>query len=214
MKLSPSLLSADFACLLDEALSVEDLVDRFHWDVMDGHFVPNLTFGPPVVNALRKKLHIPFDIHLMIDHPEVYAPQFAIQPDDVIIFHVETQADPLELFRSIRAKGARCGITLKPGTPLEDIVAYLDHVSMILVMSVEPGFGGQQFMPEALTRVRELRQLIGARDIEISIDGGINETTIRSVAQAGADIAVAGSAIFGKPDRAAAIHALRQASRE
>ncbi len=211
MKLSPSLLSADFCCLADEALSVEGLVDRFHWDVMDGHFVPNLTFGPPVVNALRKKLHIPFDIHLMIDHPEDYAPQFATHPDDVIIFHIETQPDPSAMFRVIAAQGARCGITLKPGTSLKTIEPYIDEVSMVLVMSVEPGFGGQQFIPEALARVRELRAVIGTRDIEIFIDGGINAATIGDVARAGADIAIAGSAIFGKPDRAAAIRTLREA---
>lgn len=211
MKLSPSLLSADFACLLDEALSVEDLVDRFHWDVMDGHFVPNLTFGPPIVNALRKKLHIPFDIHLMIDRPDIYAPQFVTNPDDVIIVHIEAQPDPLILLKSIAAQGARCGITLKPGTALEAIEPYLDDVSMVLIMSVEPGFGGQSFIPESLPRVRELKQLIGNRDIEISIDGGINADTIAAVSQAGVDIAIAGSAIFGKPDRPAAIRALRKA---
>ena len=211
MKLSPSLLSADFSCLLDEALSVEDLVDRFHWDVMDGHFVPNLTFGPPVVNALRSRLRIPFDIHLMIDHPEIYAPQFEINPDDVIIFHIETQTDPSLLFKAITAQGARCGITLKPGTPLKEIEPYLDDVSMVLVMSVEPGFGGQAFLPESLARVRALKELIGTRDIEISIDGGINIDTIGAVAQAGVDIAIAGSAIFGKSDRPSAIHALREA---
>ena len=211
MKLSPSLLSADFSCLLDEALSVESLVDRFHWDVMDGHFVPNLTFGPPVVNALRSRLHIPFDIHLMIDHPEVYAPQFETKPDDVIIFHIETQADPSAMLKLITAQGARCGITLKPGTTLETIEPYLDEVSMVLVMSVEPGFGGQPFLQESLSRVRALKNLIGARDIEISIDGGINDVTIGPVAQAGVDIAIAGSAIFGKPDRASAIRSLREA---
>lgn len=211
MKLSPSLLSADFACLADEALSVEKLVDRFHWDVMDGHFVPNLTFGPPVVNALRKKLHIPFDIHLMIDQPEEYAPQFVTQPDDVIILHIETQAAPSALFESITAQGARCGMTLKPGTALETIEPYLDDISMVLVMSVEPGFGGQPFMPESLARVRELKRMIGRRNIEISIDGGINAATIGDVARAGVDIAVAGSAIFGQPDRAAAIRQLREA---
>jgi ribulose-phosphate 3-epimerase len=211
MKLSPSLLSADFSCLADEALSVEGLVDRFHWDVMDGHFVPNLTFGPPIVNALRKKLHIPFDIHLMIDSPEIYAPQFVTEPDDVIIFHIETQPDPSAMFRLIAAQGARCGITLKPGTALETIEPYLDSVSMVLVMSVEPGFGGQRFMPESLVRVGELKRLIGVRDIEISIDGGINVQTIGDVARAGVDIAIAGSAIFGQSDRAAAIRALREA---
>ena len=211
MKLSPSLLSADFSRLAEEALSIEHLVDRFHWDVMDGHFVPNLTFGPLVVNALRKRLHIPFDIHLMIDHPEVYAPQFVTQPDDVIIVHVETQNDSAALLQLIRAQGARCGITLKPGTALETIEPYLDEVSMILVMSVEPGFGGQSFMPESLTRVRALKELIGERTIEISIDGGINASTIGEVAKAGVDIAVAGSAIFGEHDRPGAIQRLRDA---
>jgi ribulose-phosphate 3-epimerase len=211
MKLSPSLLSADFSRLLDEALSVEPLVDRFHWDVMDGHFVPNLTFGPPVVNALRGKLRIPFDIHLMIDHPEIYAPQFTTNPDDVILFHIETQPDPSRMFDIISACGTRCGITLKPETALETIEPYLDRVSMVLVMSVEPGFGGQSFLPESLSRILSLKKLIGTRDIEISIDGGINAETIGPVAQAGANIAVAGSAIFGMPDRTAAIQRLREA---
>ncbi len=211
MKLSPSLLSADFARLLDEAQSVEGLVDRFHWDVMDGHFVPNLTFGPPVVNALRSKLHNPFDIHLMIDQPAVYAPQFATNPDDVIIFHIEAQSNPSEMFDIISQQGARRGITLRPGTPLETIEPYLDHVSMVLVMSVEPGFGGQVFLPDSPSRIRLLKKLIGRRNIEISVDGGISTSTIGSVAQAGADVAVAGSAIFGAPDRTAAIRALREA---
>ena len=211
MKLSPSLLSADFSRLADEALSIEHLVDRFHWDVMDGHFVPNLTFGPPVVNALREKLHIPFDIHLMIDQPEIYAPQFVTHPDDVIIVHIETHADPSALLQSITAQGARCGITLKPGTQLETIEPYLGAVSMVLVMSVEPGFGGQSFMPESLTRVRTLKELIGTRDIEIAIDGGINASTIGEVAKAGVDIAIAGSAIFGERDRPGAIQELHRA---
>ena len=211
MKLSTSLLSADFARLLDEAQSVEGLVDRFHWDVMDGHFVPNLTFGPPVVNALRDKLRLPFDIHLMIDDPAVYAPQFIVNPDDVIIFHIEAQPDPSKVFRVISKHGAKCGVTLKPGTLLETIEPYLDHVSMVLVMSVEPGFGRQAFIPEALDRIRELRELIGTRKIEISVDGGINAQTIRPVIEAGADIAVAGSAIFGSGDREQAIRRLREA---
>lgn len=211
MKLSPSILSADFACLLDETQSVQDSVDRFHWDVMDGHFVPNLTFGPAVVNALRSKLRLPFDIHLMIDHPAVYVPQFIVHPGDVIIFHIEAQPDPAEIIRIIAAHGAGCGITLKPATPLETIAPYLDHVSMVLVMSVEPGFGGQAFLPDSLARIRSLRKLIGTRDIEIAVDGGINTSTIGSVAQAGADIAIAGSAIFGSPDRTAAVQALREA---
>lgn len=213
MKLSPSMLSADFARLLDEAKSVEASVDRFHWDVMDGHFVPNLTFGPPVVNALRRELALPFDIHLMIEAPDVYAPQFEVRPDDVILFHIETSARPEATLRLISKLGARCGMTLKPGSPLSSIVPYLDDVSMVLVMSVEPGFGGQAFLPASLDRIRQLRNLIGSRAIEISVDGGVNRSTISSVAAAGADIAVAGSAVFGAEDRVAAVRALREACR-
>jgi ribulose-phosphate 3-epimerase len=212
MKLSPSLLSADFARLLDEAQSVEALVDRFHWDVMDGHFVPNLTFGPPVVNALRRRIRLPFDIHLMIDSPAVYAPQFDVRPYDTILFHVESDDTPERTLEAIAGTGASAGITLRPGTPLESIAPYLDHVRMVLIMSVEPGFGGQAFLPEALDRVRALRALIGPRAIEISVDGGVNKHTLRSVVQAGADIVVAGSAIFGATDRAQAIRDLREAA--
>ncbi len=211
MKLSPSLLSADFACLLDEAQSVEGLVDRFHWDVMDGHFVPNLTFGPPVVNALRRKLTLPFDIHLMIDSPARYAPQFDVQACDTILFHIESNDAPERILEAIAGTEASAGITLRPGSSLEAIAPYLDHVTMVLVMSVEPGFGGQAFMPDSLDRIRALRKLIGDRPIEIAVDGGIKAQTIHSVRDAGADIAVAGSAIFGKPDRATAIRILREA---
>lgn len=212
MKLSPSFLSADFARLLDEAQSVEDLVDRFHWDVMDGHFVPNLTFGPLVVNALRNKLRIPFDIHLMIDRPAIYAPQFRVRPGDTVLFHIESEDAPEDILAAIANTEASAGITLRPGTPLDAIVPYLDRVNMILVMSVEPGFGGQAFIPEALDRIRELRKLIGARKIEISVDGGVKVETIRSVVEAGADIVVAGSAVFGATDRLAAIDKLRRAA--
>jgi len=212
MKISPSLLSADFARLYDEAASVEPFVDRFHWDVMDGHFVPNLTFGPPIVNALRRRLRIPFDIHLMIDDPLVYAPQFDVQPDDSIIIHVESRSDASETLRAIADRGARCGITLRPGTPLETIEPYLDRISMLLVMSVKPGFGGQAFLPDAVPRIRVLREMIGDRTIDIAVDGGINPETIGPVAAAGADIAVAGSAIFGVDDRENVIRALREAA--
>jgi len=212
MKISPSLLSADFSRLYDEAASVEGLVDRFHWDVMDGHFVPNLTFGPPVVNALRSRLRIPFDIHLMIDDPLVYAPQFDVHPDDSIIIHIESRSDATETLRAIADRGARCGITLRPGTSLETVSPYLDLVSMLLVMSVEPGFGGQAFLPDAVPRIRALKELIGDRTIDIAVDGGINPETIGSVAGAGADIAVAGSAIFRAENRENAIRKLREAA--
>jgi ribulose-phosphate 3-epimerase len=212
MKLSPSLLSADFARLYDAARSVEPIADRFHWDVMDGHFVPNLTVGPPVVNALRDRLVLPFDVHLMIEHPADYAPRFDVRPDDSIIFHVETADDPREVIRAVRAVPARVGVTLRPGTPLERVDPYLDDVSLVLVMSVEPGFGGQPFLPDAIDRIRALRAKIGERSIEIAVDGGIHAGNVRAVVDAGADIVIAGSAIFGQPDPAAAATALREAA--
>ncbi len=212
MKLSPSLLSADFARLYDEARAVEPLADRFHWDVMDGHFVPNLTFGPPVVNALRKRLVLPFDVHLMIDRPLDYALRFDVRADDSIIFHVETTDDPRSVIRSVARIPARVGVTLRPGTPLERLVPFLEEVSLVLVMSVEPGFGGQAFHPDSIGRIRALRDAIGARPIEIAVDGGIHPGNVRSVVDAGADIIVVGSAIFGEPDPLAAATALREAA--
>jgi len=212
MKLSPSLLSADFASLLMEAHEVQALIDRFHWDVMDGHFVPNLTVGPPVVNALRGRLDRPFDIHLMIDHPAEYAPQFRVLPDDVIVFHVESADPPEAAIRAIESSGACVGISLRPGTSLNAIEQYLDRVSQILVMSVEPGFGGQSFLPDALERIRRIARMIDGRPIEIAVDGGIHSGIIHQVMLAGAEIVIAGSAIFGADDRPAAIRVLREAS--
>jgi ribulose-phosphate 3-epimerase len=211
MKLSPSLLAADFACLYDEAHSVEPLADRFHWDVMDGHFVPNLTFGPPVVNALRKRLALPFDVHLMIDHPLDYVPQFDVRAADSIIFHLEASDDPRAVIRAIARTSARVGVTLRPGTPIERLLPYLDDASLVLVMSVEPGFGGQPFLPDSIDRIRALRDMISARSIEIAVDGGIHPGNVRSVVDAGADIVIAGSAIFAQPDPMAAVSAFREA---
>jgi len=212
MKLSPSILSADFGRLHDEASSVEQLIDRFHWDVMDGHFVPNLTFGPPVVNALRTALNKPFDIHLMIDHPAEYAPRFDVQAGDTITFHVESLDPPEDVFRAIAATAASPGITLRPSTPLAAVKPFLERISYLLVMSVEPGFGGQAFMPEALVRIRRLKELIGGLPVEIAVDGGIHAGNVADVVSAGADIVIAGSAIFGPPDRPAAIRGLREAA--
>ena len=191
---------------------MQPLVDCFHWDVMDGHFVPNLTFGPPVVNALRTHLDLPFEIHLMIDQPATYAPQFDVRPADTILFHLESSDTPEAILSAIANTPASAGITLRPGTPLESVFPYLDQVSMVLVMSVEPGFGGQAFMPEALDRIRALKREIGTRPVEINVDGGINVQTVHSVVEAGADIVVAGSAVFGQPNRTEAIAALREAA--
>jgi ribulose-phosphate 3-epimerase len=213
MKLAPSLLSADFAHLLDEALSVAPLASRLHWDVMDGHFVPNLTFGPPVVNALRRRLDLPFEIHLMIDRPAEYAPQFEVRPDDCIIFHVEALDSAQRAIAAIRQTGASVGVSLRPGTSIERIAPLLDDVSVALVMSVEPGFGGQAFRSDALERIRDLSQRIGGRAVDIAVDGGIHAGNVAGVVAAGAEIIVAGSAIFGAADRLGAMRGLLEAAR-
>jgi len=212
MKLAPSLLSADFARLYEEAASVESLVDRFHWDVMDGHFVPNLTFGPPVVNALRRRLELPFDIHLMIERPATYAPQFDARPDDTITFHLESPDPADAVIEAIRGLGCHVGISLRPKEPLERLAPYLSRVDHVLVMSVEPGFGGQAFLPGSLGRIKALRDMIGALSVEIAVDGGIHAGNVSDVIAAGADVIIAGSAVFGAEDREAAIRALREAA--
>jgi len=214
MKLAPSLLSADFAQLYAEARAVEPLADRYHWDVMDGHFVPNLTFGPPVVNALRPRLRRSFDIHLMIDRPAVYAKRFNVRPDDTIIFHVDAKDSPDATIDAIRSAGARVGVTLRPGTPLDDLDPYLDEVSVVLVMSVEPGFGGQSFLPGSLERIASLKTRIASRPVEIAVDGGIHAGNVRQVVDAGGEVIVAGSAIFGAPDRIEAMRAMLEAAGE
>ena len=211
MRVSPSLLAADFSSLYDEALSVELLTARYHWDVMDGHFVPNLTFGPPIVNALKQRLRRPFDIHLMIDHPAAFAPQFDVDAEDTIVFHIESLDDPEEVIAAIRARGAGIGLTLRPGTPLGVIEPYLDRVDQILVMSVEPGFGGQAFLPETLDRLRALRESIGARPIVIAVDGGIHVGNVAEVVAAGGELIIAGSAVFRAEDRIAAMRAMIEA---
>lgn len=214
MKLAPSLLSADFADLHTDALSVASLADRYHWDVMDGHFVPNLTFGPPVVNALRPHLDRPFDIHLMIERPATYAPRFLVNPEDTLIFHLEAADPPQSTIDAIRPTGARIGISLRPKVPLDALAAFLDQISLVLIMSVEPGFGGQAFLPDALERTADLKRRIDGRPIEIAVDGGISVDNVSDVVDAGADIIVAGSAIFGAADRLAAMRALLGAASE
>lgn len=208
MNISPSLLSADFGNLRAEAREVESLVTYFHIDVMDGHFVPNLTIGPPVVNSLRVGLKKPFDIHLMIDYPIEYAPKFDVTPEDIITFHIESKDEPFRAIDQIRELGCKVGISLRPITPITAVFPYLDLVDLVLVMSVEPGFGGQAFMPDAVQRIEKLKNEIGDRNVMISVDGGINDTNVKNVVDAGAELIVAGSAIFGKSDRIAAMRAL------
>ncbi|MBC7097929.1 ribulose-phosphate 3-epimerase [Candidatus Bipolaricaulota bacterium] len=212
MRLSPSLLAADFGRLAEEAEKVKGVAHLLHFDVMDGHFVPNLTFGPPVVNALKRYINLPFDIHLMLERPAVYAPRFQVGPDDVITFHVEAEDPPQHTIEVIRDLGCRVGISLRPGTPLSAIKPYLPQVDWVLVMSVEPGFGGQEFLPEALDRIRRLKRLIGRRPVTIAVDGGIDAGNVRRVVEAGAEVIVAGSAVFGQPDPRAAAQRLLMAA--
>ena len=210
--ISPSLLSCDFARLATEVARVEDAgADWLHVDVMDGHFVPNLTIGPPVVEALAKVARRPLDVHLMITDPLKYAPHYAKAGAHVLTFHVEvagSAAGCREVIRAFRGEGVRqVGIALNPDTPVERVLDVLDEVDLVLVMSVFPGFGGQKFMPEVLGKVRALRQRGFERHIEM--DGGLNAATLPRCAEAGTNVFVAGSAIFGASDMRSTIEGFR-----
>jgi ribulose-phosphate 3-epimerase len=210
--ISPSLLSCDFARLASEVERVEAAgADWLHVDVMDGHFVPNLTIGPPVVEAIAKVARRPLDVHLMITDPLRYARHYAKAGAHVLTFHAEVCATPSaarDVIRAFRAEGvAKVGVSLNPDTPLERMLDYADELDLVLVMSVFPGFGGQKFMPEVLPKVRALRERGFERDIEM--DGGINAATIAACAEAGTNVFVAGSAVFGAPDMAATIRSFK-----
>ena len=200
INICPSILSADFSKLGEEIAAVEKAgADMIHVDVMDGHFVPNLTIGPVVIKSARKSTKLPFDVHLMIEMPEKYIEDYAKAGADIITFHYEAVKDSKAIIKQIKALGKKAGISIKPNTSeqvLKDIVPELD---LILVMSVEPGFGGQKFMPNSLEKLRNLRKMIEAtgKNILLEVDGGINAETIHSVLEAGADTIVAGSAVYG-----------------
>jgi ribulose-phosphate 3-epimerase len=213
MKLAPSILSADFAELAAEVDRVAEAADLLHVDVMDGHFVPNLTIGPVVVSALRKHTELFLDCHLMIDNPAVLLEAFADAGADRCIVHIEL-GDPRPLFDELRNRNVGVGLVLNPETPVDAVLPYLDEIDLLLVMSVHPGWGGQGFIPEVLDKVRVVRKEIDERglDVEIEIDGGINVTTAPAAAEAGADIFVAGSAVFGAPDPLEAARAIRAAA--
>ena len=215
MKLiAPSILSADFTRLGEELQAVEAAgADWIHADVMDGHFVPNITFGPMMVAAVRRVTRLPIDVHLMISEPDRYIPEFARAGADFISVQIETCPHLHRTVQIIRDSGARPGVVLNPATPvasLEDILEYMDFV---LVMSVNPGFGGQSFIPNSLVKLRRLRRMIAEKGMQtlIEIDGGVNEKTIGDIAAAGADVFVAGSAVFGSRDYRLTIRALRKA---
>ncbi len=211
IEIAPSILSADFAKLADEIGQVEKAgLKMVHLDVMDGHFVPNITFGPPVIEKLRKYSNLFFDSHLMIMEPAKYAEAFIKAGVDNITFHIEVAPNPADLIKKIHDAGISAGLCLNPETPVSKIEKYAHLADMILVMTVHPGFGGQSFIQAAANKIKPIRQIVGP-DIRIEVDGGIDSKTASIVTELGADTLVAGNAIFGKPDRAKAIEAIRNA---
>ena len=217
MKISPSILSCDYGKIAEELKDMEACgADYMHIDVMDGHFVPNITLGAPVVKCIKKATTVPFDVHLMISEPLKYIDDFAAAGADIITFHTECDSPIDETINKILSHGIKASLTVKPATPVEDILPYLDKLSMVLVMTVEPGFGGQSFMEDMMPKVSRLREEINRRglDCEIEVDGGINEKTIAIAAKAGADVFVSGNAIFSSPDRKAAIEKFKAIAEE
>ncbi len=211
VKISPSILAADFASLGTEIAAVSS-ADYVHVDVMDGHFVPNITIGPPVVRAIKRFSTLPLDVHLMIDPPEPYLEAFASAGADIITVHAEVCPHLHRTLAAIRELGVRAGVSLNPSTPIDVVQHVLDQMDLLLVMTVNPGFGGQRFIDAMVPKIAAARAMIGDRPIELEVDGGITVHTAPVVIAAGANVLVAGSAVFGVSDRAAAITALRAAS--
>jgi ribulose-phosphate 3-epimerase len=213
IQISPSMLASDFANLASEAARITQ-ADWLHVDVMDNHFVPNLTIGLPVVEALGKASSTPMDCHLMIEDPDRWAPAYVEAGAQSVTFHVEAAAAPVRLARELRAKGARAGMGLKPATPIEPYEDLLPELDMLLVMTVEPGFGGQKFLEMCLPKIRRTRELVAKHglDVWLQVDGGVSLETIERCAEAGADVFVAGSAVFSADDPEAMIESLRKAA--
>jgi ribulose-phosphate 3-epimerase len=212
-KIAPSILSADFAALGDQIAIVEAAgADQLHVDVMDGRFVPNITIGPVVVEAIRKRTRLPLDVHLMIVEPERYIPAFVAAGADAVTVHVEAGPHLQRTLAQVREAGARAGVALNPSTHPSVLEYVLDDVDLVLVMSVNPGFGGQTFIPAALAKVRAVRTLLGSRPVDVSVDGGVTVSLVPLLVDHGATTLVAGSAIFSAPDPGAAVKQLRSAS--
>ena len=209
--IAPSILAADFARLADEVQAIDGAADWVHVDVMDNHFVPNLTIGLPVVRSLREATDLPFDVHLMITDPERWAPGYAEAGAHNVTFHAEACDDPVELAKTLRAAGAKAGLAIDRDTPVEPYLELLPYVDTVLIMTIKAGFGGQKFLPEMLAKVRDVRRRIAVNelDVRVEVDGGIAADTIEQAAEAGADAFVAGTAVYGAQDPAEAIRKLR-----
>jgi len=213
IQIAPSLLSADFSKLAEEVATIEEGADVLHLDVMDGHFVPNITMGPAIVKALRPHTKLVFDCHLMISEPQRYIPDFLKAGAQMISIHVETEPHLQRALQMIRDGGAKAGIAINPATPAESLSTAIDFCDYILAMTVNPGFGGQKFLEPVVPKIRQMASLIKQRGLPVAIevDGGVDVRTAPSVVSAGATILVAGSAVFGQKDRSAAMRAIRDA---
>jgi ribulose-phosphate 3-epimerase len=213
VKIAPSILSADFGALAEDIARVEEAgADQLHVDVMDGQFVPNITIGPPVVEAIRKRTRLPLDVHLMIVEPGRYLADFVRAGADIVTVHAEACPHLQRTLAEVRELGVRAGVALNPATPPQALAYVLDDLDLVLVMSVNPGFGGQKFIPAVYPKIRQIRTLLGSRPVEVSVDGGVKVEQARPLAEHGASVLVAGWAVFGAPDPAAAVKQLREAA--